>query len=63
MNCRYWETSYIDRLNGSPTWDTYSQQKMEWIQMIRDNEVNYEKEYGNSLSSAALDKILEILDL
>lgn len=62
-SCTYWETSYLDRLDGSPTWDTYSDAKMQWIKEIRESETNYKLEYGNTLNSSALDKILEILDM
>jgi len=62
-SCRHWDTSYIDRLDGSPTRDTYSEAKMQWIREIRANENNYQLEYGNTLKSSALDKILDILDM
>jgi hypothetical protein len=63
LSCRHWDTSYIDWLNNYPTWDSgYSQEKMRWIQQIRASETHYEKEYGNTLSSAALEKILNMLD-
>lgn len=63
LSCTHWDTSYIDWLNNSPTWETYSQAKLEWIKEIRENEENYKLEYGNNLKSEALDKILNILDL
>ncbi|MDR0369132.1 MAG: hypothetical protein LBH96_00930 [Candidatus Peribacteria bacterium] len=63
LSCTHWDTSYIDWLNHSPTWDTYSQAKLQWIKNIREQEENYVIEYGNNLKSEALDQILNILDL
>jgi hypothetical protein len=63
LSCRNWDTSYIDWLNNFPTRDAgYSQEKMKWIKQIRESEVKYDKEYGNTLNSATLDKIMKILD-
>ena len=63
LSCRHWDTSYIDWLNNSPTWETYSKEKLQWIKDIRETEIYYQTEEGNSLNSEALDKILAILDL
>jgi hypothetical protein len=63
LSCRHWDTSYIDRLNNYPSFDAgYSEEKMEWIRAIRQSETQYPPEYGNTLDSATLDKILRILD-
>ncbi|MDR2540221.1 MAG: hypothetical protein LBD11_00100 [Candidatus Peribacteria bacterium] len=107
LYCRSWETSYIDRLEGIPSFDggytsqglqTYlnrlkgaktlngnpstqelqehinwlnaypepdkliSNRKLQQITATRTNEVVYQREYGNTLQSEALDQILRILD-
>ena len=64
LTCKHRETSYIDRLNNYPTRESgYSQEKMRRILEIRNSEVNYQKELGNTLRSETLDKILRILDM
>jgi hypothetical protein len=35
---------------------------MQWIQKVRDSELRYQKEYGNTLQSEVLEQILAILD-
>jgi hypothetical protein len=64
LSCRHRDTSYIDRLNNYPTRESgYSQEKMRRIKQIRESETNYQKEYGNTLISETLDKILRIIDI
>jgi hypothetical protein len=64
LSCKHWDTSYIDWLNNYPTRESgYSPEKMKRIQQLRDSEIYYQKEYGNSLRSETLDKILKILDM
>ncbi len=64
--CQTRETSFIDWINWSPTWKTYSEEKLEWVKkQIEAEEIYYEnarKEYDRSTNSDALDKILRILD-
>ena len=64
--CESRDTSFIDRINGSPTWQTYSKEKLELIKKQIKNEEKYykntRKNETKSLNSAALDKILYILD-
>jgi hypothetical protein len=63
LSCRHWDTSYIDWLNHYPSFDAgYSDEKMEWIRQLRQNEEHYKAEYGNTLDSLTLEKILRILD-
>jgi hypothetical protein len=63
FSCRHWDTSYIDWLNNYPSFDAgYSDEKMQWIKQLRANEARYTPEYGNTLQSAVLEKILQILD-
>ena len=64
--CKTRDTSFIDRVNGSPTWETYSKEKIERIKkQIKNEEIYYEntrKSVERSTNSDALDKILWILD-
>ena len=64
--CKTRDTSFIDRINGSPTRKTYSKEKVERIKkQIKNEEIYYKnarKEYVKSTNSDALDRILRILD-
>lgn len=64
--CKTRDTSFIDRINWSPTWETYSKEKIERVKkQIKNEEIYYENERKNaekSTNSDALDKILWILD-
>ena len=64
--CKTRDTSFIDRVNGSPTWQTYSKEKLELIKkQIKAEEVYYENTRNSerrSTNSDALDRILYILD-
>ena len=60
--CKAWDTSFIDWINGSPTRDTYSKEKLELIKKQLKAEKNYEKDYWRYVDSYELDKILSILD-
>ena len=64
--CESRDTSFIDRINGSPTWKTYSKEKLELIKKQIKNENKYYKDARKnetkSTNSIALDKILYILD-
>ena len=64
--CKTWDTSFIDRINGSPTRKTYSKEKLELVKkQIAAEEAYYEKIRKNgerSTNSDALDRILRILD-
>lgn len=64
--CKTWDTSFIDRVNGSPTRDTYSKEKIERVKKQIENEkIYYEdtrKNTTKSTNSDALDRILYILD-
>ena len=60
--CKTWDTSFIDWINGSPTRDTYSKEKLELIRKQIKAEKNYEKNYWRYVNNDELDKILSILD-
>jgi len=64
--CKTRDTSFIDRINGSPTRETYSKEKLELIKKkIKNEEKNYKdtrKDGTRSTNSTSLDKILYILD-
>ena len=64
--CKTRDTSFIDRVNGSPSRSTYSKEKIEWIKKQIKNEQDYyentRKNAPRSTNSDALDKILYILD-
>ena len=65
-SCKSWDTSFIDWVNGSPTRQTYSKEKLDLIKkQIQDEEKYYKNERkneGKATDSVALDKILYILD-
>ena len=64
--CKTRDTSFIDRVNGSPSRNTYSKEKIEWVKKQIKNEQDYyentRKNAPRSTNSDALDKILYILD-
>lgn len=64
--CKTWDTSFIDWVNGSPTRQTYSKEKLEWVKKQISNEQNYyektRKDATRSTNSTDLDRILFILD-
>lgn len=64
--CKTWDTSFIDWVNGSPTRETYSKEKLDLIKKrIKDEETYYKNARKNatrSTNSESLDKILYILD-
>ena len=64
--CKTRNTSFIDRVNGSPTRNTYSKEKLELVKkQIKNEQRYYEKNREDgikSLDSDALDRILWILD-
>lgn len=65
-SCKTRDTSFIDRINGSPTRQTYSEEKLERVKKQIENEkIYYENARKNatkSTNSDALDKILYILE-
>lgn len=61
-NCKTRDTSFIDRINGSPTWETYSREKLEWVRDLIEAEENYDIDYHRPTNSDQLDHILSILD-
>lgn len=61
-NCKTRDTSFIDRINGSPTWETYSREKLEWVRDLIEAEENYDIDYHRPTYSDQLDHILSILD-
>ena len=61
-NCKTRDTSFIDRINGSPTWETYSREKLEWVRYLIEAEENYDIDYHRPTNSDQLDHILSILD-
>lgn len=61
-NCKTRDTSFIDRINGSPTWETYSSEKLEWVRDLIEAEENYDIDYHRPTYSDQLDYILSILD-
>ena len=64
--CKTWDSSFIDRVNGSPTRNTYSKEKLEWVKKQIKNEQDYyennRENASRSTNSDALDRILYILD-
>jgi len=64
--CKTRDTSFIDRINGSPTRSTYSKEKIDLIKKQMKAEKDYyentRKNTQRSTDSDALDKILRILD-
>lgn len=61
-NCKTRDTSFIDRINWSPTWETYSREKLEWVRELIEAEENYDIDYRRPTNSNQLDHILSILD-
>ena len=65
-SCKTRDTSFIDWVNGHPSWKTYSKEKMDRIKKQIKNEKNYyentRKNAERSTNSEALDKILYMLD-
>lgn len=65
-SCKTRDTSFIDWINGSPTRQTYSKEKLERVkEQIKNEEKNYKntrKDETISTNSDALDRILYILD-
>lgn len=66
-SCKTRDTSFIDWVNGSPTWDTYSEEKLEWIRdQMRKEKINYKNARNDakiSTKSDNLEQILYILDM
>jgi hypothetical protein len=64
--CKTRDTSFIDWINGSPTRETYSKEKLNLIKKQIKNEEKYykntRKNEGKATNSNTLDKILYILD-
>ena len=64
--CKTWDTSFIDWVNGSPTRDTYSEEKLDLVRKQIKNEEKYYREArknaDRSTDSSNLDRILYILD-
>lgn len=61
-SCKPRDTSFIDWINWSPTWETYSQEKLEWVKKLIEYEQFYDRDYKRFTNSEALDKIMNILD-
>ena len=61
-SCKTRDTSFIDWINWSPTRDTYSKEKLEWVKKLIKAEKNYNKDFDRFTNSEELDKILNILD-
>ena len=64
--CQTRDTSFIDWVNGSPTRDTYSEEKLDLVRKQIKNEEKYYREArknaDRSTNSNVLDRILYILD-
>ena len=60
--CKTWDTSFIDRINWSPTRETYSKEKLERVKKQIKNEQVYDKDYRRLLNSDSLDQILKIME-
>lgn len=60
--CKTRDTSFIDRINGSPTRDTYSNEKIELIKKLIKSEKIYDVNYDKQSYNDALDRILNILE-
>jgi len=60
--CKTRDTSFIDWINNSPTWDTYSKAKLDWVKEQIKYEKSYDKEYWRITDSDALDRILTTMD-
>lgn len=61
-SCKTWDTSFIDWINGSPTRETYSKEKLDWVREQINQEINYNKWLRRFSNSDELEKILNILD-
>lgn len=61
-SCKNRDTSFIDRINGSPTRETYSKEKIERIKKLIEYEEFYDRDLKRFTNSEALDKIMKILD-
>lgn len=61
-NCKTRDTSFIDRINGSPTWETYSKEKLDWVKKLIKAEQSYNVDYGRRTNIDELDRILDILE-
>ena len=62
-SCKTWDTSLIDWINWSPTRDTFSEEKLQWIRkQIKDEEKNYNKARKTVKYNENHDEILSILD-
>ena len=66
-SCKTWDTSLIDRINWSPTRDSFSEEKLEWIRkQIETEEKRYNKNRKNAKEivniNAPIDDILSLLD-
>lgn len=65
-SCKTRDSSFIDWVNGSPSWKTYSKEKIERIKKQIKNEKTYyentRKNAERSTDSDALDRILYMLD-
>ena len=65
--CKTRDSSFVDWINGSPTRETYSKEKLRLIkQKLKDEEKDYKNNRKNatkSTNSVTLDKILYILDM
>ena len=60
--CKTRDTSFIDRINWSPTWETYSREKLEWVRDLIEAEQNYDIDYHRPTYIDQLDEILSMLD-
>jgi hypothetical protein len=60
--CKTRDTSFIDWINGSPTWETYSREKLEWVRRLIREEQSYDRNFRRITNSDELDRILSILD-
>ena len=61
-SCKTWDTSFIDWINGSPTWKTYSKEKLKRVKNQIKNENVYDKDYKKITNVDALERILRLLD-
>lgn len=66
-SCKTWDTSLIDWINWSPTRDSFSEEKLEWVRkQIKTEEKNYNNARKNVKqminSNTPTDEILSILD-
>ena len=61
-SCKPRDTSFIDWINWSPTRETYSEEKLQWVRKLIEYEQFYDRDYKRFTNSEALDKIMNILD-